>query len=200
MTLEEYIDGARRTESSKQPLHPETTKLGLTNRMLHAIVGISTEMGEIAEAYEKSGNGAVPLDYVNLAEEVGDAYWYTAVLFDELGIVRVEENLNHLVTYSPERIPTNLFSISADMLDKTKKTMFYGKEFNVEDLYELIVRFYAQLTKYVEGLSSEIDVTKEKIWTINLNKLKIRYPEKFNLNDAEVRDLETERIELERVK
>lgn len=193
MDLKEYIDGARRTESSLQPLHSETTKLGLTNRMLHAIVGISTEMGEITEAYERTN-----IDYVNVAEEIGDAYWYTAVLFDELGIERVD--VTEGIEISCCSIPKTLIAQSADMLDKCKKTMFYGKQFDAEVLREQIIRFYASLEYFVRGLQEELDVSKEKIWTINLNKLKIRYPEKFNLTDADVRDLETERVVLETVR
>lgn len=193
MKLEEYIDGARRTESSKQPLHADTTALGLTNRMLHGIVGISTEMGEIVEAYQRTN-----IDLVNVAEEIGDAYWYTAVLMDELGIVRVDTPAG-LGAISACSLPKQLVVQSAEMLDKCKKTMFYGKEYDVEALKEQVSRFYVTLGLFVDGLAEEIDVTKEKIWTINLNKLKIRYPEKFNLTDAEVRDLQAERIVLETV-
>ena len=81
MKLEEYIDGCKRTENSIAPLHQTVLDLGLTNRMLHGIIGISTEMGEVSEAYEKD-----VIDYVNVAEEIGDAYWYLMVLADELGM------------------------------------------------------------------------------------------------------------------
>lgn len=193
MNLEKYVDGARRTESSKAPLHQSVIDLGLTNRMLHGIVGISTEMGEVSEAYERTN-----IDYVNVAEELGDAFWYTAVLLDELNIERV--HLTEGLSIEMRSIPKSLISQAADMLDKTKKTMFYGKEYDKAVLADQVTRFYASLCYAVEGLKGELDVTKEKVWTINLNKLKIRYPEKFNLNDAEVRDLATERIELEKAK
>jgi len=64
MKLEEYIDGARRTESSLLPLSDSVVELGLTNRMYHGIVGICTEMGEIVEAYERDN-----VDFINVAEE-----------------------------------------------------------------------------------------------------------------------------------
>jgi len=192
MNLEEYIDGARRTESSLTPLADSVVKLGLTNRMYHGIIGICTEIGEIVEAYEKSN-----VDFVNVAEEIGDAFWYTAVLFDELNIKPKDEDL---VEYNMNELPSVLIVMSADMLDKTKKTMFYGKEYSVETLENQIITFYQALIMCVNGLTEHLDVTKEKVWSINLNKLKIRYPEKFNLNDAEVRDLKTERIELEKAK
>lgn len=193
MDLKEYIDGARRTESSKAPLHQSVIDLGLTNRMLHAIIGISTEMGEIVEAYERTN-----VDFVNVAEEVGDAYWYTAVLFDELDIARVDAP--ELSPLPASSLPKQLLSQSADMLDKCKKTMFYGKEFDDAVLHEQIVRFYVTLGLFVDGLQTEVNAPKEKIWEVNLNKLKIRYPEKFDMTDAEVRDLEAERVTLEKVR
>ena len=197
MDLKEYIDGCKRTESSKAPLVQSVIDLGLTNRMLHAIIGIETEMGEVAEAYENI-HRAGRIDYVNVAEEVGDAYWYTGVLFDELDIARVDAP--DLVGIDSNTAPLELFSQAADMLDKCKKTMFYGKEFNEAVLHEQIVRFYVTLGRFVDGLGEHLTVTKEKIWEINLRKLKIRYPEKFDMTDAEVRDLEAERIVLETAK
>lgn len=193
MNLDEYIDGARRTESSLMPLADSVVELGLTNRMMHGIVGICTEVGEIVEAYEN-----IDVDYINVAEEIGDAFWYTAVLFDELGISS-KDFKDATIKANMKTLPKSLVSQSADILDKTKKTMFYGKVYDKEVLKKQITSFYILLTWCVNGLEEYLDVTKEKVWEINLNKLKIRYPEKFNLNDAEVRDLKTERIALEKV-
>ena len=204
MNLTEYVDGARRTESAKSPLSEEVVALGLTNRMYHGIVGINTEIGEVALAYEKSTrvHGILDTDYVNVAEEIGDAYWYIAVLIDELGIT--EEALSsdgvHLDPLSPYETPDTLVVQATDMLDLTKKTMFYGKEYDKDVLFEQVVRFYVHLGLMIDGLKKELDVDIEKVWTINLDKLKIRYPAKFDMNDAEVRDLEAERVVLNTAK
>jgi len=120
MKLKEYIDGARRTESSLLPLTDKVIELGLTNRMYHGIVGICTEVGEIVEAYEKDQT-----DFVNVAEEIGDAYWYTAVLLDELGITTVP-NID-VLSVNMSTLPKTLCSQSAEMLDKTKKQCFMVK-------------------------------------------------------------------------
>ena len=193
MNLNEYIDGARRTESSLFPLSNSVVELGLTSRMFHGIVGICTELGEIVEAYEKT-----EVDFVNVAEEIGDAYWYTAVLFDELNIKSSEVQNLEILSTDMNSLPLFLVAMSTDMLDKTKKTMFYGKKYSSEALKLQVIAFYNALGMCVNGLKNYLDVSKEKIWEINLNKLKIRYPEKFNLNDAEVRNLTAERIVLEK--
>ena len=195
MNLNEYIDGARRTESSLFPLSNSVVELGLTSRMFHGIVGICTELGEIVEAYEKT-----EVDFVNVAEEIGDAYWYTAVLFDELNIKSSEVQNLEILSTDMNSLPLFLVAMSTDMLDKTKKTMFYGKKYSSEALKIQVIAFYNALGMCVNGLKNYLDVSKEKIWEINLNKLKIRYPEKFNLNDAEVRNLTAERIVLEKAK
>ena len=195
MNLNEYIDGARRTESSLFPLSNSVVELGLTSRMFHGIVGICTELGEIVEAYEKT-----EVDFVNVAEEIGDAYWYTAVLFDELNIKSSEVQNLEILSTDMNSLPLFLVAMSTDMLDKTKKTMFYGKKYSSEALKLQVIAFYNALGMCVNGLKNYLDVSKEKIWEINLNKLKIRYPEKFNLNDAEVRNLTAERIVLEKAK
>lgn len=197
MKLEEYIDGVRRTESSKNPLSDAVVALGLTNRMFHGIVGISTEMGEVVTAYKDEE--CIGVDFVNVAEEIGDAFWYTAVLFDELNITEMEVEGFTTLAMDCEVLPSDLVEMSADLLDKCKKTLFYGREYDTTVLAFMTLEFYQMLVNFIEGLKTKLDISKEKVWEINLNKLKIRYPEKFSLRDTEVRDLKTERIELERV-
>lgn len=53
--------------------------------ILHAIIGKATESGESLEALFDSTVVGKPLDFVNVAEEVGDGQWYDAVLCRVLG-------------------------------------------------------------------------------------------------------------------
>ncbi len=55
-------------------------------RILHATMGVSTEAGELLDAVKKTLFYGKPLDTVNLKEEVGDLFWYMAILCDELGL------------------------------------------------------------------------------------------------------------------
>ena len=193
MLFEEYIKGAIRTESTLSPLGKSVVALGLTNRMYHGILGLATEIGEIVEAYEKEN-----LDIINIAEELGDAFWYTAILVDELSIDPKSLEKFSVVRIDISKLPTTLCIQTAEMLDKTKKTMFYGKEYNVELLKEQVVRMYNTLHLCSNGINHQINTSMSKILTNNLNKLKIRYPEKFNLTDSEIKDLNRERKELEK--
>jgi NTP pyrophosphatase (non-canonical NTP hydrolase) len=50
--------------------------------LFHGIVGAATEAGELVEALFDALTGK-PLDLVNIKEEVGDAFWYYAILARE---------------------------------------------------------------------------------------------------------------------
>jgi NTP pyrophosphatase (non-canonical NTP hydrolase) len=47
---------------------------------LHMILGMQTEVAEIADVYKKCIAYKKPLDLVNIKEELGDAMWYIANL------------------------------------------------------------------------------------------------------------------------
>lgn len=57
-----------------------------TIRLLHAGMGLSTEAGEFMDMLKKHILYGRELDIVNLAEEIGDLFWYAALACDELGI------------------------------------------------------------------------------------------------------------------
>lgn len=54
-------------------------------KTLHAIVGLSTECGELMEAIYKAKWSGQKFDEVNCKEELGDLFWYMAILFREYG-------------------------------------------------------------------------------------------------------------------
>lgn len=56
-----------------------------STRMLHGIVGMATETGELVETLLTQVDGSALLDAVNIAEEVGDVNFYEAILTDALG-------------------------------------------------------------------------------------------------------------------
>lgn len=58
----------------------------VNTRILHGVIGIATEAGELVECLLKSLLDGSELDVVNLKEEMFDADWYKAVISDECGI------------------------------------------------------------------------------------------------------------------
>lgn len=54
-------------------------------RLLHGGIGLATESGEFLDALKKHIFYGKPIDVANLGEEMGDLFWYIAVICDELG-------------------------------------------------------------------------------------------------------------------
>lgn len=74
-------------------------------RMLHVVLGLQTESGELADVVKKHIFKQRPIDEVNLAEETGDILWYIAVLCDEFGWT-FEELMDLNIKKLKSRYPT----------------------------------------------------------------------------------------------
>ncbi len=85
MISKEYIELAKKTESNDHGPIIERLSRDATVRILHAAMGVSTEAGELLDAVKKYVFYGKPLDETNLFEEVGDIFWYLAIMADELG-------------------------------------------------------------------------------------------------------------------
>ena len=81
MNTHDFINASIRTEAPQD----ETKVAAEMMRQLHAAIGISTEAGELLDAFKKSLFYKRPLDKVNVLEEVGDLLWYIALLLDSMG-------------------------------------------------------------------------------------------------------------------
>lgn len=86
MSNKQYVKDAIVTESRDF----DAIGLRLSNpeniRLLHAAIGLCTESGEVQDALKKHLFYGKPLDKVNLSEELGDIFWYIAILSDALGV------------------------------------------------------------------------------------------------------------------
>jgi NTP pyrophosphatase (non-canonical NTP hydrolase) len=76
----EYIKLAMLTDLDEYQVVLERLKNPQTLMILHAALGLSTEAAEILDALKKHLIYGKPLDLVNLMEETGDTFWYTALL------------------------------------------------------------------------------------------------------------------------
>lgn len=88
---------------------------------------------------------------------------------------------------------SGLTTESGELLDMLKKHLNYGKDFDKPNAIEEL----GDLCWYLAIACDELGVSFEEIMTININKLKARYGEKFSSDKAINRDLETERKILE---
>lgn len=73
--------------------------------LMHAAMGLSTEVGELVDSIKKHVIYGKVLDLANIQEEAGDTMWYFALLFETLGIdldAVFEQNINKLRKRYPD--------------------------------------------------------------------------------------------------
>lgn len=80
MDIKTYLSESEKTDSKQFLLDPKNQEI------LHGVVGICTESGELLDALKKHMFYGNPLDRVNLKEELGDVMWYIAILLRELDL------------------------------------------------------------------------------------------------------------------
>ena len=125
MTPDEFLKASARTDIPDYNKVVERFNEPGVAELMHAIMGMVTEAGEMMDALKKYLIYGKPLDFVNITEESGDLEWYQALLL------------------------------------RTVQTRY------------------------------------ETVMSINIAKLKKRYPEKFTESEALNRDLDAERAILE---
>ena len=86
MNPSEYIKNAMKTETVDYENIAKKVNDPKLQRMLHAVYGLSTEAGEMLDQYKRHIYYGAPLDLVNVEEEMGDLFWYLAILSDTIGV------------------------------------------------------------------------------------------------------------------
>jgi len=77
MNWSDYEKASERTEKK----FPDGLELDQQQmELLHAAIGISTEAGEILDAFKKHLIYGKDLDIINITEELGDITWYMAIM------------------------------------------------------------------------------------------------------------------------
>ena len=84
MITEMYINDAIRTESDPKSAIDNFGKDTKLVRLAHGIIGLSTEAGELLEIVKKTLFYSKEVDHAHLVEELGDAFWYLALICDSL--------------------------------------------------------------------------------------------------------------------
>lgn len=83
MNPEQYINEAQMTKSDQY-------NTGIDPDVVHAIIGISTESGELLDVIKKFMFYGKDIDWVNLDEEIGDVLWYVAIYLKARGLTLEE--------------------------------------------------------------------------------------------------------------
>jgi len=181
MNIQDYKKLSARTMSNQWHLSIFDTE------QLHCAIGLVTEMGELKQAVLQ-----LPIDFVNVMEEWGDAFWYMAG-FQRRYTDTCWEEVELLQEHDINKIIDTAMDSSIEVLDAFKKWAYYGKELNDElikgHLYTVYRCAYTSL--------KHIGYTVEEARQINIDKLRKRFPHEFTSQDAITRNLDVERDVLE---
>lgn len=163
----------------------------------HMNLGVITEIGEAMDIFKKFLAYKKPMDLVNLGEELADMAWYIVnkCRFEDLIL---DDNFDEVLAETKELVEERMFT-KADL----------PAELKAEAILTLILVPYCAPTNnmfsapiiqlaMLHHIASWFDLDFFQCLTNNIEKLKVRYPEKFTEEAAQNRDLEAERAELEK--
>ena len=179
MNFKQYVIEAKRTEIQREH----------EMRMFHGIVGFASEQAELQAAIAKN-------DRVNTLEEVGDMFWYIAILadaYDAVELVSVTlESYNPCQLTRPEFTRNEIAVTFSSLANQIKRNVFYGLD-NRKMINDRIVRLAFRLSDMTAFCKCSIP----DLLNSNINKLKIRYPEKWSQNKCLNRNVNSESKALE---
>lgn len=201
MNPKEYVKQVLVTES--KDLDPIKNRVDdRMIRLVHAGLGMSSELTELTEAFVSPKNGII--DWVNIMEESADCLWYVAVAVSALGFDHEEissaesvaANNESIGKHSETSLQSTLNTLNwsvGNYNDLLKKHLFYGRELDMAKMK----RTLKQICMSASGVCFVSGHTIEEARERNIAKLRARYGDKFSEYDALNRDLETERKILE---
>lgn len=124
MNYKEYQNESKRT----CPKLNDNLREGLSDE-LHMVIGISTEAGELLDAYKKHFAYGKELDTVNVEEEIADIIWYISNLCRLKNIdfeKALQRNIDKLKARFPEKF-TQKDALNRD-LDVERKILEGGED------------------------------------------------------------------------
>lgn len=198
VNYDEYQKLAHRTECDpEQPrlritglFQSETRSICTPTRLIHAMSGMVTEVGELAELLEASLFHDQALDLEHVDEEVGDLLWYVALYHNARGLTMPVVGP---VNVSRDRPYTHVLMLAAvavgGLVDVLKRHWFYGKEMDTGKAD----RCSGELLGLVASYALVRGVSVGRLMAANIAKLRARYPQKFTEHDALNRDLGVEK-------
>ncbi|AUR83005.1 NTP pyrophosphohydrolase [Vibrio phage 1.031.O._10N.261.46.F8] len=175
-----YVQLAMRTNSTvvgTHPVHPD---------IIHSALGMADEILELQEAISKR-------DTPNIGEEIGDLCWFYALAGNDLA------ESNYLF-FKPEEIRVDKTNPELGLgmaintyVSHVKKAYAYGKSYQADARLKHLWMIWACLTE----VAKKYNFTIEDIMQTNIEKLRIRFPDKFTTDAADSRNLDAERALLE---
>jgi NTP pyrophosphatase (non-canonical NTP hydrolase) len=178
MTLTQYPLEAIKTLGSK----------GLEIDLFHCYAGFTSEISELEDALFNN-------DFVNIKEELGDISWYLFVYlhlkdFDKYASIErlmknsVEKEISNLETTF---IIRNLYRASSSFGNCIKRELIYQK---ADALVE--AKVISSIFSCIALICDKYGIDYNTVLSANIEKLKVRFPNKFTTEDALNRNLDEE--------
>lgn len=159
----------------------ESTSFHAPNqRLLHAAMGICTEVGELLELESDE----------HLIEEAGDLCWYLALGYDTLGLDWDAEDDTDVPMRGETPVET-LTIFATELLDMVKKQIFYGRELDHQKA-ALTLKILKQSLFLGLEMCDDETINLKNVVEANIKKLMKRYPGKFSEAAANERDVNAE--------
>ena len=122
MNLQEYQSAAARTCPTLNSL-PDLNSLD----NLHMVLGMVTEVAELADVFKKNIAYGKAIDWVNVKEELGDCFWYLAN-FARINGIDIESELGINIDKLKSRYPDKFSEEAAINRDLVKeRSILEGK-------------------------------------------------------------------------
>lgn len=142
--------------------------------------------GETAEAYQELRYGTVFKDTTCLMLEIGDAMYYAAVALNALGreLTSPTDRLRDCLmgTYDARNAEYEAVTAMRDSCkaaDVIKKLRYHGHELDESAEYEPVTLLdYILLA--LGAIANKFDHTVEQVQQMNIDKLRLRYPDGFS--------------------
>lgn len=183
MTPTQYAELAMRTAPD----------LGPKKNVIHASLGMISEVGELADLLKRVVAYGKPFDAINAVEECGDVLWYIVLLCRESKLDF--EPLFPQHQYAPDSIDIlveDLANVVGELTTKVRLNLDLDKQATYRcELY--LRRIITTLDKICRTAGYSIDIAMDR----NIGKLARRYPDGFSDWRALNRDLAAEREVLE---
>jgi hypothetical protein len=164
--------------------------------MNHVSLGLATEIGETAKVWASAvaGDAATIKDAI---EELNDTAWYVAygaAMLDEhlsgicLDLLPDDFQYKIAAVHRPEptSIILNLMAHAGDFVTEVKRAVVYKKPLD-EDRKKHMVRALTMVMQDIAAAHTVLGVKFSKGLQQNIDKLRIRFPDKFSAEAAEAR-------------
>lgn len=184
-------------ESTTRTFNYQTDSIDLT----HCVFGMVEEVGEIAGKFKKIIGYGHKISKTGILEEVGDFMFYFCMLFNLLGVEKIDEEemsgkdivarFNGLISSIQRPTIVTKGELHSIALSKVVSALISHIE---EGNSNYIIATMENTIIIVNLLCGSLGKTMSKVLESNVDKLKVRYPDKFNIKGTheEGRDREEE--------